>query len=139
MSINPRSLQSKDKFEKTVTSKGGIQITPYITSGTNVTILCARKHTFVIKPDKVRDGQWCHDCFIYNAQLEFENIVKEKKGKILGVYKGTNVKILIECQNGHTWNPKPCKIKMGQWCQECIYDIPMGEYKEISRRICFPP
>ncbi len=50
-------------------------------------------------PEKVHRG----------TRIEFENIVIQKEGNIIGVYKGTNVNIWLECKININGRQTPVK------------------------------
>ncbi|OED36605.1 hypothetical protein AB834_02920, partial [PVC group bacterium (ex Bugula neritina AB1)] len=62
----------------------------------------------------------------YNLDFWEENfdrikdIVISKRGIILSKeYKGSNIKIKIQCENNHVFHISPSKIKTNRWCRSC--------------------
>jgi hypothetical protein len=55
---------------------------------------------------------------------ELQIIAKNKGGKCLSkAYKGDNIKLLWECNEGHQWRAVPSSIKMGTWCRYCAKTV----------------
>lgn len=63
---------------------------------------------------------------------KFVEFIEAKGGRILSEYSGTNIKIKIECENGHVWEARPSNLKkrVASWCPTC-YKLNQGNLNRI--------
>lgn len=126
-----RSERAKHEVEEIIKHKNGKLIGSYMNNRTKILIECENGHQWKVIPTNIRAGRWCPDCFRcrYDFKKEFEDIVKQKEGKILSLYINVNVKVLLECKNKHKWEVTPHSIKCGTWCFNCLHNTDDAKIK----------
>ena len=118
--------QAKQAFIDFVESKNGKILGIYVRGDVNVEVECECGEKFLVSPAKCLSRKtWCKSCgqkrcTIRETKMKFEKAVFEREGKILEVYKGTHIPILVECKCGNQWEIFPGNlIYKNHWCGNC--------------------
>lgn len=61
----------------------------------------------------------CRQCEREDMGARFKQEVEARGGRVLGIFSGRNIKVLIRCSEGHIWSPRPKEIHAGRWCAVC--------------------
>lgn len=63
-----------------------------------------------------------------NPLIEMHRIAREKGGDCLSKrYVNSKVKLIWQCENGHSWYSTPFSIKVRKsWCPHCAGNQPLG-------------
>lgn len=121
-------IQAKEIFFELIKEKGGNVIGEYKNVTTKIKIKCGNEHTWDVTPHQIMaSNSWCPVCIGHcpiQAKQKFYNIMQEKKGKVIGEYFDTKIKIEVECENGHQWSVPPDRIIQGAWCMKCYGNCP---------------
>ncbi|MFX1294283.1 MAG: hypothetical protein ACFFD2_05420 [Promethearchaeota archaeon] len=120
----------------------------YGNSETKLRIQCEKGHSFEIRPDCIKGGQWCQTCAIKKRTLkpekrqrrleELKEIVEKLHpgSKIKSTeYTNVNTKIGVQCAEGHAFEIRPDHIKRGQWCRTCAIKNRMLKPKKRQRKL----
>ncbi len=112
-----------------ITSKGGKQLTPFINSGTNITIQCSSDHIWSTSPGHIYyDGSWCLDCpkqYQIDAKNRFIEEVARRGGVLLTEYTRGHDKVIIRCDKLHEFPVEPNSVmSMESWCPKCNKNCP---------------
>lgn len=104
-------------------NKGGKCLSQnYVDSKTKLQWKCKNGHIWKSLPLKVKHGQWCPYC-AKNRRLtieEMKDMARERGGKCLSSkYINATSKLKWQCKNGHKWEARPLKIRIGRWCPDC--------------------
>ena len=122
-------IEAKLKFEKTVASKQGTLLSPYIKSGDKVKIRCVKGHIFLSRPHKINAGTWCKKCANLcpeQARERFMAIVEARGGIVVGEYVKSYQKVTIICELNHRFEKIPSNvITCGTWCRKCSNTCPI--------------
>lgn len=106
-----------------VKSKGGELLSEYINKKTPVKVRCRCDHEFCIKPEHLKKGSWCTECFIEKkrekAARGLKGIIESKGGILFSEYLKAKEKVIVECKEGHRFSMTPDNIKQGYWCPSC--------------------
>ena len=78
-------------------------------------------------------GGWCQLCYFESLVIPLEDtkfiqVVKEKKGSVVGNFVNVQTDCEIVCALGHKWKARPQRIVDGTWCPLCS--------RGLSERIC---
>tara|TARA_Y100000588_G_scaffold341113_1_gene384911 strand:+ start:35 stop:1438 length:1404 start_codon:yes stop_codon:yes gene_type:complete len=66
----------------------------------------------------------------------FENLVKEKNGKLLDKrFIRVNKKLLVSCENGHEWQIHLNNVRTGHWCPHCGNSKPLKPWNILAKEI----
>ncbi len=114
-----------------IESKGSQMLSEYVDKSTPIKIKCKNGHLFEAKPEHLKKGSWCNNCFLdrkkEKAAYELKDLIESKGGKLLTDYSSAKEKVWIECSKGHKFPTKPDNIKSGYWCPKCA----SGKYQRI--------
>jgi len=119
-------------FRKIAETKEGICLSKnYSNSKTKLLFECKYGHQWYALPPNILKGHWCKICAIHknaNKQKDsielFKEIAIKKGGKCLSNnYTNQKDRLLFECKKGHQWYAKASKVKVGDWCRKCSYEI----------------
>ncbi|HET8964099.1 MAG TPA: hypothetical protein VFM99_09390 [Chitinophagales bacterium] len=123
---------SIDFFRQFAESKNGKCLSEtYTNSKTKILYECKNGHQFYALPSNTKKGHWCHRCSaLEKAKLKkdsielFKNIAENKGGKCLSEnYSSQKDQLLFECEKGHQWYATAGKVKVGDWCRKCSYEV----------------
>lgn len=71
-------------------------------------------------------GKWRHTI------ETFKEIAIKNKGRCHSrVYKGTNSRLIFECEAGHRWAALPSNILKGTWCKKCS-SLHVNDWKRLT-------
>lgn len=91
-----------------------------------VTVKCAKGHTWTANPQILLKGGWCPKCGRARPKLTLADMhaaAQENGGKCLSTfYKNSEAKLLWECAEGHRWMTNAHTIRKGAWCPRCKAD-----------------
>lgn len=62
------------------------------------------------------------DLFENDGMKRFRQLVASKEARILSQVLDLGQRVLIECKNGHQWEPIPYYVLQGRWCGECAHN-----------------
>ena len=83
---------------------------------------CKNGHVWEASLNKVKNGQWCKECYLIDKRptiKECRKIAKRHKGKCLSKdYIGVGKKLKWQCDKGHVWETTFSIIKQS-WCPIC--------------------
>lgn len=125
--------------------KGGKCLTErYISSHQQMEWQCKQGHKWKAELTHILNGHsWCPVCSgKAKHTIEQMRALAEKKGGtcLSASYENNAIKIKWRCANGHSWEARPVKIIIGQWCPVCRYtDVAkklkadIGVMQEIAR------
>jgi hypothetical protein len=110
----------------------------YVNDSTKLLFKCAKGHPREITPSNFKQGKGCAKCSgldPVNAQLLFENRIKEFGGILVGNYVNSKTSVDIICTKGHPSSVIPNKIQQGRGiCRICAGNDPgFAEEKFINR------
>lgn len=126
---------AKLDFIKQVEKEGYKILEEYKNSSTKIELQCDKGHKYMVRPNCFKKGRRCPicaGCHLETAKLEFEEMVKNEKYKLLGEYKSALTKVEIQCDKGHRYFVTPYHFKRGNRCPHCN-TISHGE--ELTRKI----
>jgi len=99
----------------------------YITDNAYLEWECVHGHRWEALPGPIKNrGVWCPHC-AHKAWLgieEMQRTAEQRDGECLSEeYKGNHVKLLWQCEKGHTWMATPGHFRSGKWCphHDCRY------------------
>lgn len=114
---------AKNKFLDYIKNKNGKVIGEYNGASNKIKIQCDKGHSWETKPSLLTSKKyWCRKCSNNcpkQAEESFIEIVKSRRGEVLGKYKNCDTKVEIKCEYGHIWSTSPSIIKDGCWCPTC--------------------
>lgn len=94
----------------------------YVNSTTKLEWQCKKKHTWMMKPENIVQGQWCPQC-AGNVKLNIgfmRNEALKRGGECLsGVYINSASKLKWRCKEGHIWESTGNGVRQGHWCSKC--------------------
>jgi hypothetical protein len=132
------------------------QIGEFVNRSTPVEAICKFGHKCFPKWYKLRDGKGiCVTCGNGSgkAKEEFQLLIENQGGKVIGEYKNNQTPIEWICKNGHKTSLIPANVKLGATCVECRGKTPeharlffeskvkelggvvLGEYKNALTRV----
>lgn len=114
--------QGEERFLQRVADKGGVVVGKYVGNHNHVLVQCSQGHQWDILPYNLTVGKWCPVCGYKDhggGSKRFLEILEERKGKLLGRYTNGQTPVSVQCENGHTWDPKPYYVVIGNWCPLC--------------------
>lgn len=123
---------SIDFFRLFAESKNGKCLSDtYTNSKTKLYYECKNGHHFFAYPSNTKKGHWCQRCSaLEKAKLKkdtielFKKIAADKGGKCLSEnYSNQKDRLLFECKKGHQWYAAAGKVKVGDWCRKCSYEV----------------
>ncbi|AZN37429.1 transposase [Iodobacter ciconiae] len=83
---------------------------------------CKNGHEFTARPDSVRAGFGCMQCFKDRRQktlAKMQDLAKARGGVCLSECYDAYERLLWQCQRGHRWKAHSRDICRGHWCQQC--------------------
>ncbi len=115
-----------------VAQKGGKCLSRvYLGCATKLKFLCSSEHEFDMRPDAIKQGQWCPTC-AGNARRNIEEMraIAERRGGecISEEYLGIHTQLLWKCGDcQHIWPAMPSDVKgtkrkKGSWCPLCSHN-----------------
>lgn len=126
LSCKHSSRQQKHyaEFISIAQSRGGKLLSDrYENTDTHLLFKCSCGYQWYGTPDHIKRGSWCPKCGGSDSQTgeeKFRQVVASKGGKVLGQYKNSKTKILIECNMGHQIDVKTDDItREHSWCRTC--------------------
>jgi len=128
-------------FQEIARKKGGKCISEeYVNNRTPLEFECKNGHIFKMRPDVVKEGGWCHECYFDELRLGlevFQEIARKKGGRCISEKYENNYTLLeFECKNSHIFKMRPDVVKRGGWCHECYFDelrLGLEVFREIAR------
>jgi len=128
-------------FQEIARKKGGKCISEeYVNNRTPLKFECKNDHIFTMRPDVVKEGGWCWECFINERKLGlevFQEIARKKGGRCISEKYENNFTLLeFECKNGHIFKMRPDVVNRGGWCHECYFNelrLGLEVFQEIAR------
>ena len=129
------TISHLDILYRIAKNKGGQLLTQYYKGDrTKLSWKCKKGHIWKASPNNIKNGTWCPYCY-GNVKKNIEDIKKIalKKGFTLisDEYKGTNQKLLWQCQYGHKWETTPKHILHGTGCPKCSGNL--IELKDVQK------
>lgn len=134
--------EARERFELIIFQRKAKSCETYKTAHVKLKIICKNDHEFMMYPDKVKQGQWCECCpkenfvilyqsieYSTDCKKEFEEIIKQRKWVILGVYNRNCDKVLMRCDAEHEFKMAPSSIRRGDWCYKCAMLIDESKAK----------
>ena len=122
-------------MQATAKSRGGECLsTEYINSASKLRWQCSEKHEWEMRPNNIRNGQWCPECaYKRNGALnrlsinEMQDIAKTHGGKCLSTeYHDNKTNLEWQCEKGHMWKMTASSAKnQGSWCSICAGRAPL--------------
>ena len=103
----------------------------YINSKSKLQWRCKKGHEWKATPNQINSGRWCPSCggTLKLTIQEMMKIAHNRGGICLSKkYINNREKLKWQCSEGHVWESRPDKIKIGKWCPECS--------NGLSERIC---
>jgi hypothetical protein len=83
---------------------------------------CARGHTWMAHPNRVRQGSWCREC-AYSVRGTLDGmraLARERGGRCLSQAWDNHARPLrFECARGHRFRERGNVVKSGVWCPQC--------------------
>jgi hypothetical protein len=135
---------SIDFFRQFAKSKNGKCLSDtYTNSKTKIFYECDNGHQFYAYPSNTIKGHWCQRCAALKKAKQkkdtielFKQIAADKGGKcLLNNYSNQKDRLLFECKKGHQWYAMAGKVKVGDWCRKCSYEvIAQKQYRKNSNR-----
>ena len=127
-----------DVFKEIAIRHGGQLISKeYIDVDHSLNWKCKQGHTFHLTGHSVKNQhKWCPHCnggkklalvkvgeqYVYNID-DMQKLAATKGGICLSKkYLGSNTNLKWQCREGHQWEARPGKIKLGSWCKICSYE-----------------
>ena len=116
----------------------------------SISLRCSRGHEWDASPYNIAKGVWCgsQPCLGERISLKrsertldknrekMMQIISNRNGKLIsGEYKNQNSKLVIECNDGHTFNSKPVILFAKSWCPKCQGKFSAKEHLENLSRI----
>lgn len=107
-----------------VSSKGGILVSDrYISSSSELDVVCGNGHKFSVSSNKLKDGRWCPYCA--GRFVNIDSLIKcadDHGGRLLSKrYYNSSYKYRWMCSKGHIWRATWGNIHQGRWCPKCKY------------------
>ena len=123
-------IEAKRNFEEIVRNKRGRLLGEYRTAKDKVEIVCEFGHRWSAVPNSISSyGSWCPGCSgrcPIEARMKFEEVVKNKGGRVLGEYRYSHCLVEVTCEFGHIWSVTPTSISSyGSWCPRCADNCPI--------------
>jgi hypothetical protein len=117
-------------FRQYVEKKGGIMLSCYINSSTNVLIKCEKGHEWEATPDNIKHGgSWCPYCARRAPHTldSCRQTANERGGWCLATeYTNSLTNMRWRCKKGHEWEATYNSIKNnGSWCPYCATNAPL--------------
>lgn len=84
---------------------------------------CEYGHQWEMRPNDVKNGQWCPTCNGSHKLTieEMDQIARERNGLCLSIaYINNRTKLRWRCAKGHEWDAAPDMVKQGTWCAICV-------------------
>lgn len=104
-------------------NKGELLSKKVLRSDTKYRWRCSNGHTWEATHNSVKNGNWCRKCsdLKRSNNLSYLNkIATQNNGKCLSKrYIDANKKYKWECSKGHTWEARPDKRTIENWCPVC--------------------
>jgi hypothetical protein len=102
---------------------------------------CAKGHIWQQLFENLKKSGWCPKCKKEKEQLfrlkKLKSLVKKKGGKCLSLeYKNSDIPLIFQCRNGHTWKSSPQNIKFGYWCPTCAGNtkLTLAQFHKIAKQ-----
>ncbi|MDN4605893.1 hypothetical protein [Sporosarcina highlanderae] len=83
---------------------------------------CEYGHQWEMRPNDVKNGQWCSTCNGSHKLTieEMNQIARDRNGLCLSIeYINNRTKLRWRCAKGHEWDATPDAVKRGTWCEIC--------------------
>lgn len=99
---------------------------------------CGEGHEWEATPGHViNSGSWCPYCAGMIVTIEdMRAVAAERGGQCLSrTYRGSHVKLLFECGEGHRWRAAPAEVRYATWCPKCAGTAPrtLSEMKAVAK------
>ena len=115
--------QAKEEFYLLAEKEEYKIIGKYVNAGTSIKLQCKNGHYWSVDPSAFKsNGHRCRICRGLDpeqAKEDFYLEVKKAGYKLLGTYKGSHIKVKLQCDKGHFWNANPTTFKNGTRCRKC--------------------
>ncbi len=112
----------------------------YENSKTPLDFKCKKGHIFKMRPNDIKTGSWCPECFINERRLGlevFQEIAREKDGICISeTYQDAHTPLDFECKHGHIFKMRPDHVKKDHWCLECFINerkLGLEVFQEMAR------
>jgi hypothetical protein len=117
-----KSPMIKELSDIAIARNGKLLSKRYHNNKTKLVWECEYGHQWEMRPNDVKNGQWCPTC---NGSLkllikEMDQIATKRNGVCLSVaYINSKHKLRWRCAKGHEWDAAPDMVKQGTWCEIC--------------------
>ncbi len=132
---NKCPIQAKEQFLELITKDGYKLLSEYKGTKTKVKLRCPRNHIWEVKPNTFKTGKRCIKCSglcPIQAEKDFKELLESVGYKLIGEYKGTQIKVKIRCNKGHEYKVIPNSFKsMNSRCPICSGKCPIQTKKDF--------
>jgi hypothetical protein len=83
---------------------------------------CENGHEFTARPDGMRAGFGCMQCFKdrrQNTLAKMQDLAKARGGVCLSEAYDPYAHLLWQCKRGHVWESPSSSVSSGHWCMSC--------------------
>jgi hypothetical protein len=137
----PKSpAQHLEEYRAIAAEHGGELLSDrWLGSATLIRWRCAAGHEWETKAGTVRRGTWCAKCAGRRQRYTLEDmraVAEERGGRCLSrAYRGSGVKLLFECAEGHRWRARPAEVRHATWCPQCAGTAPrtLAEMQAVAK------
>ena len=123
ISVSEKQRDSIETYKLLVEQRGGKLLSnKYFNQHTKLEIECKNGHRWFSRPQGLKKGNWCRECYGTSKRNieEMIQIGKERGGECLSSeYVSDSKKIIWRCSENHMFETTPNNIKHGKWCPEC--------------------
>ena len=125
-----------------VKSKNGILLSKYYSTYVKLKVQCEFGHIWEISHTNIIAGYWCPECNggVANSPEKIKEIINKiniicdaKNGKCLSNDLDEDNKVLLECNNNHSWKARYNHVLNGTWCPKCAgKNATIEDMKELA-------
>ena len=111
----------------------------YNNNHTKLELMCPKGHKFWMTYGNFQQKQRCPQCHYNNMKLTYEEVkeyIEDKRYKLLSKeYKNSQIKLELECPEGHIfWMTWAC-FQQGSRCPQCWYESIKHSYEHVKEYI----
>ena len=120
--MNPRQRKYYDILVQQSKLRGFQVLGIYINNDTKIQMRCPNKHIIEITPDSFKHGSNCARCSGHCPLQSEETLylrAAERGYQVLGTYRGTNIKIQMQCPSQHIIEITPYDFTSNHECAVC--------------------